>query len=82
MPFLDLISDLCSSPVTTVMFAISCYVGPRYNGTQLYMHPINSGIDICNSVLMFQQCFSGRSALKDIRDIEIHRCRQFMDVSC
>ena len=33
--FADQISDLYSSPVTALVHAISCYIGPRYNGTQL-----------------------------------------------
>ena len=36
MYFVDSNSDLYSASVTAVMYVISCYTGPRYNGTQLY----------------------------------------------
>ena len=36
MYFLDKNFDLYSASVTEVTYAISCYVGPRYNGTRLY----------------------------------------------
>ena len=35
--FVVSISDLYCAPVTAVMYAISYYIGPRYNGTQLYL---------------------------------------------
>ena len=38
--FVDSISDLYSAPVTAVIYVISCYIRPRYNGTQLYMYSI------------------------------------------
>ena len=28
-------SSLCSGSVTAVLYAISCYIGPRYNGTRM-----------------------------------------------
>ena len=35
--FVDSISYSYSTPVTAVMYAISCYIGLRYNGTHLYL---------------------------------------------
>ena len=35
--FVDWICDSYSAPVTAVIYAISCDIGPRYNGTQLYL---------------------------------------------
>ena len=29
-------TDLCLASVTVMMYAISCHIGPRYNGTRLY----------------------------------------------
>ena len=42
--FLDLISDLYSAPITAVIYAISCYIGPCCNGTQLYVTLEETGI--------------------------------------
>ena len=35
-------TDLYSASVTAVMYAISCHIGPSYNGTRLYI-PNNNG---------------------------------------
>ena len=35
--FVDTISDIYSGPATTVMYAIFCNIGPRYNCTGLYL---------------------------------------------
>ena len=37
MYFVGSNSDLFSASVTPVMYAMSCYIGARYNGTGLYM---------------------------------------------
>ena len=36
--FVDPASDWCSALVFAIIYAISYYIGPRYNGTLLYMH--------------------------------------------
>ena len=38
MSFVGLHYDLNSASVTAVMYAISCHIGPRYNGTRLYIY--------------------------------------------
>ena len=34
-------TDICSDSVTAVLYAISCYIGPCYNGTWLQVHRKN-----------------------------------------
>ena len=46
LDFLDSHSDLYSALVSAVMYAISCYIGPRYNSTQMYIDPIYSSPEI------------------------------------
>ena len=46
LAFFDSHSDLYSALVSAVMYAISCYIGPCYNSTQLYMDPIYSSPEI------------------------------------
>ena len=41
LSFVDSNSDLYLTSVTALLFAISCYIGPRYNGTQLYFRRIS-----------------------------------------
>ena len=41
--------DLYSASVTAVMYAILCYIGPHYNGSQLYIIFIH----ICIHVFLF-----------------------------
>ena len=31
-------TDLCCASVTAVLYVISCYIGPRYNGTRLHIN--------------------------------------------
>ena len=41
-----------SAPVTTVMYVISCYIGPRYNCTQIYVfHIRGSSFAFCRKTI-------------------------------
>ena len=57
--FVDSVSDWYSASVPAIMYAICCYIWPRYNGTRLYTSgqktstvfnsksPLISNVDVC-----------------------------------
>ena len=59
---------LCLNHCSDVMHAISCYIGPRYNGTQLHLAPQNRWIFIALCFMVckwsiFAQSLRGISAI-------------------
>ena len=52
MYFVSTNSDLHSASATVFMFAISCYIGPRYNDTRLYV-VCSGGVSFLRSCSLF-----------------------------
>ena len=78
--FVNSISDIYSDSIIAVMYAIYCYTGPCYNGTELYVvskwlferEVVGNSSDIiftpCNI------CFTGHKLSLTIKHLEIHWC--------